>query len=44
MGWKDATAPSQLFTYKNPDEASEMWSNDAYSPAAGTIYFAVSAG
>lgn len=38
---KDSTAPSQHFGKGNPSISPEMWSNDAYSPSAGTIYFAV---
>ena len=38
---KDDTAPSQHFGNSNPSTTPAMWSNDAYSPSAGTIYFAV---
>ena len=38
---KDASNPSCHFGNKNPSFFPEMWSNDAYSPEAGTIYFAV---
>lgn len=38
---KDDKAPSQHFGYDNPSTTGVMWSNDAYSPSAGTIYFAV---
>ena len=38
---KNASNPSRHFRNVNPSEASAMWENDAYSPEAGTIYFAV---
>lgn len=38
---KDATAPSKHFGRTNPSTTPAMWSNNAYSPSAGTIYFAV---
>ena len=38
---KDDSSPSRHFGNKNPSVSPEMWSNDAYSPEAGTIYFAV---
>ena len=41
---KDSSMPSQHFGRGNPSVSPEMWSNDAYSPEAGTIYFAVKRG
>ena len=38
---KDDSSPSRHFGNKNPSISPEMWSNDAYSPESGTIYFAV---
>lgn len=38
---KDNQARSEHFGTGNPDNSPEMWANDRYSPAAGTIYFAV---
>ncbi len=38
---KDYLSPSELLGYGNPDHSPHMWANDAYSPEAGTIYFAV---
>ena len=38
---KDYRSPSKHFGMGNPSESPEMWSDDAYSPEAGTIYFAV---
>ena len=38
---KDDSSPSRHFGNKNPSISPEMWSNNAYSPDAGTIYFAV---
>ena len=38
---KDGAYPSRHFGRGNPSNSPEMWSNDAYSPEAGTIYFAV---
>lgn len=38
---KDDTSHSRHFGNKNPSLSPEMWANDAYSPEAGTIYFAV---
>ena len=38
---KDGMYPSRHFGNENPSISPEMWSNNAYSPEAGTIYFAV---
>lgn len=38
---KDDTSFSRHFGQGNPSVSPEMWNNDAYSPVAGTIYFAV---
>ena len=38
---KNHTSPSQHFGDGDPSTSPEMWSNDAYSPEAGTIYFAI---
>ena len=38
---KNDSNPSRHFGSGNPSVSPEMWSNDAYSPEAGTIYFAV---
>ena len=41
---KDDTARSKHFDYlglANPSTSSDMWSYDAYSPSAGTVYYAV---
>ena len=38
---KDHINPSQHFGRGNPSDHPEMWSNDAYPSACGTVYFAV---
>ena len=38
---KDGSNSSLHFGNKNPDTSPEMWNNNAYSPEAGTIYFAI---
>ena len=38
---KDHSGVSQHFGNKNPSTSPEMWSDDAYHPYSGTIYFAV---
>ena len=38
---KDLDFPSEHFGKGNPSNSPEMWNRDAYSPEAGTIYFAV---
>ena len=38
---KNFKEPSKHFGSGNPSVSPEMWENNAYSPRAGTIYFAV---
>ena len=39
---KDYDHPSEHFGRGNPSNSPVMWNRDAYSPKAGTLYFAVS--